>query len=220
MRSLDTHTRGAKRSSRLSVPRERNARYLLEDLANAQDDLKHFRQRWPGYYRSFRREDILRWRDELRLLWRYRFAKVIDFSKGAPAPLEISDRVKALHDAWARRFPDRSLERYICEHWLLSEARNGLVVDWEGSNRRIRANPVSLPAALAFTCVRLGERLGYCLNEDCSSRYFLRVRRDQKYCSPECAKPAKRAAKLRWWNANRASILSRRKKLRRGKKRG
>jgi len=32
---------------------------------------------------------------------------------------------------------------------------------------------------------------------------FLATRSDQKNCSVECAAPSRRAAKRRWWNANR-----------------
>lgn len=34
----------------------------------------------------------------------------------------------------------------------------------------------------------------------CAAPYFFRTERGQKFCSPECADPARREAKLRWWN--------------------
>jgi hypothetical protein len=42
----------------------------------------------------------------------------------------------------------------------------------------------------------------HCGNPMCDTPYFLRPEKTkrQKYCSPECADPARREAKLRWWN--------------------
>jgi len=44
----------------------------------------------------------------------------------------------------------------------------------------------------------------HCLNAECPSPYFFRARKSQQYCSPECAKPAQREAKRKWWNEHRA----------------
>jgi hypothetical protein len=43
-----------------------------------------------------------------------------------------------------------------------------------------------------------------CGGPTCAAPYFFRTEKGQKYCSPECADPARRGAKLRWWNENRA----------------
>lgn len=42
-----------------------------------------------------------------------------------------------------------------------------------------------------------------CVNRFCSTPYFLAARASQLYCTDECAAPAKKAAKLKWWNENR-----------------
>lgn len=34
----------------------------------------------------------------------------------------------------------------------------------------------------------------------CAAPYFFRQEKGQKYCSPECADPARRESKLRWWH--------------------
>ncbi len=34
----------------------------------------------------------------------------------------------------------------------------------------------------------------------CAAPYFFRTEKGQRFCSPECADPARREAKLRWWN--------------------
>ena len=50
-----------------------------------------------------------------------------------------------------------------------------------------------------------------CGNPDCPAPYFFATRPNQKYCTLECAKPAMRRAKLRYWNKvgkkNRAKQL-------------
>jgi hypothetical protein len=43
----------------------------------------------------------------------------------------------------------------------------------------------------------------YCEGPTCAAPYFFREEKGQKYCSPECADPARREAKLRWWNENK-----------------
>jgi hypothetical protein len=44
----------------------------------------------------------------------------------------------------------------------------------------------------------------HCGNPDCPAPYFFATKKGQKYCTPECAEPSRRASKLRWWNENRA----------------
>lgn len=43
----------------------------------------------------------------------------------------------------------------------------------------------------------------YCDGLLCGAPYFFRTEKRQRYCSPECADPARRQAKLKWWNENR-----------------
>jgi hypothetical protein len=44
-----------------------------------------------------------------------------------------------------------------------------------------------------------------CANPLCNTPYFFRPEKSkrQDYCSPECADPARKQAKLKWWNENR-----------------
>lgn len=95
-----------------------------------------------------------------------------------------------------------TLEETICEHWLKLEPVWWRVL-WEKRTRTIGIQPKCLPAMLAATCLRVVEELGFCRNPKCSRRYFFLQRRDQLYCSSECAKPARRASKLRWWREHR-----------------
>lgn len=46
----------------------------------------------------------------------------------------------------------------------------------------------------------IAKRMKLCRNRQCQYPFFLAGRRTEKYCTQECAKPAKRAAKLKWWN--------------------
>jgi hypothetical protein len=39
-----------------------------------------------------------------------------------------------------------------------------------------------------------------CTNRDCPARHFFARRSTQLYCSEECAKPAQREYKRRWWS--------------------
>ena len=52
-------------------------------------------------------------------------------------------------------------------------------------------------ALLWFADVR--DRARHCQNPDCVAPYFFAKRRTQKYCSQECALPAQREFKRRWW---------------------
>jgi len=47
-------------------------------------------------------------------------------------------------------------------------------------------------------------RLAYCANPGCSSPFFFNVRRSQKYCTEDCARPSQREFKRVWWANNRA----------------
>ena len=49
--------------------------------------------------------------------------------------------------------------------------------------------------------------LGQCQNPDCR-KLFIEAKSDQKYCSPECAKPSILAAKRKWWDENRGKKVS------------
>ena len=103
---------------------------------------------------------------------------------------------------WHLDHGSESLEHLICQGWL-SQEKGGIVVEWAWTEKRIKANPRSLPTVLAFACVHHAQQLGFCWNTECANRCFIASRNDQRYCSPECARPAKRAAKRRWWKTHR-----------------
>jgi hypothetical protein len=177
---------------------------LLVDLANMRDDgITAFRRKWDAYYERYSDDFLLTRRDELLMLWSKRFSRLPatlsskDFEESIG--LQVSARMHKLYDNWQTCLPE-PLEQFICEHWLALE-RTALVVAWSPSEKRIKANPSCLPAVLAWACVFHAKHLRICRNSEfCPQRYFLGSRRDQRYCSEECAVPAKRAAKLRWWH--------------------
>jgi hypothetical protein len=46
------------------------------------------------------------------------------------------------------------------------------------------------------------KRTRHCKNPECPAPYFFADRRNQKYCSEDCALPEQRAFKRRWWQQN------------------
>lgn len=61
--------------------------------------------------------------------------------------------------------------------------------------------PRICPFEAAMYWLQLNQRLMLrCGGPDCAAPYFFRTKKGQKFCSPECADPARRDAKLRWWN--------------------
>lgn len=181
-------------------------RRLLLDLSNTSDEgLAVFRRKWNWLYRGYKNDELLRLRNELRMLWKW------------TARVDIAEYS---HDPWLLTIDDDdqlfapgsgdSAGQVICQQWLSREKRS-ILVDWTPTEKRMRANPQSLPAVLAWACVQHAEHLGLCRNLECANRYFIESRKDQRYCSPECAAPAKRAAKLRWWHQNRGKSPRHRK---------
>jgi hypothetical protein len=178
---------------------------LLRDLANVKDGgLGHFRATWNRFYARYTERDLLKLRDELRMLWSKKYGRVhpkpLSEAFESSPRLQVSLRTASLYRVWLS-CPDVPLEGFICEHWLGLEKNSWLVV-WRSGEKQIRANPRSLPAVLAWACVFHANHLFICRNIDCPAPYFIASRRDQKFCTEECASPAKKAAKLRWWHKN------------------
>jgi len=181
---------------------------LLTDLANLMDDgILQFRTKWERFYGRDRypNEVLLARRDELRMLWAKRFARLpVGFSledfRDTPG-LPITERSEQLYSKW-QICPGESLQQFICEYWLGLNP-DSWVVSWGHGKKNIRANPRSLAAVLAWACVFHADRLHVCKNSGCAGPYFIASRRDQKFCTKECALPSQRAAKLKWWHDRR-----------------
>src|SRR5215510_14803451 len=49
------------------------------------------------------------------------------------------------------------------------------------------------------------DRALHCPNPACPAPYFFRIKKGQKFCSRECAKPSQCESKRLWWASNRGS---------------
>jgi hypothetical protein len=195
----------ARKSSRESAAlTPLKTRLLLSDLVLLdQRSIAVFRKCWNKLYRRYSDAELLKRRDELRYFWHQvapsrRFMRMEDLFQ----PTEHTEHIDNDYDYSGA--PDRGirLPQFICERWLHSE-KDGLYVDWRA--RQIKARPACLATVLAIACLYHAPYLRICQNRDCAVRYFIAARKDQKYCSPECAEPAKLEAKRKWWNANRST---------------
>lgn len=206
MSSTQHKTEKSSRESAALTPLKTGS--LLADLVLLdRDSLGRFRKRWNKFYRRYDDAELLKRRDELRYFWhevtpRRPFTRIEDLFHHT----ESTERLEEDYDRSGA--PDRGirLPQFVCEYWLRKE-RDGLYVDWRA--RQIRARPTSLPTVLAIGCLYHAHYLRICPNSDCRARYFIAGRKDQKYCSPVCAEPAKLAAKRKWWNTNRGSESAR-----------
>jgi hypothetical protein len=92
---------------------------------------------------------------------------------------------------------------------------------WGGSDTPVRLTDYALqevprvsPFEAAICWLQFNYRLMlHCANPLCDTPYFLRPEKSkrQDYCSPECADPARKAAKLKWWNEHRKNQRKSRK---------
>jgi hypothetical protein len=71
--------------------------------------------------------------------------------------------------------------------------------------------PKLCPFEAALYWLQVNQRLMLCCpGPNCAAPYFFRSAKGQKFCSPECADPSRREAKLRWWNESANSPKNRR----------
>jgi hypothetical protein len=204
MKISRTQKKTGKSSSESAALTPLKTRLLLSDLVLLDPgSMGAFRRRWNKLYRRYSDAELLKRADELRYFWHQvapsrPFTRIEDLFQ----PTEHTELLENDYDYSGA--PDRGvrLPQFICERWLRSE-KDGLYVDWRA--RQIKARPASLATVLAIGCLYHAPYLRICQNSDCAVRYFIAARKDQKYCSPECAEPAKLEAKRKWWNANRST---------------
>jgi len=191
------HNKQPKRSSDspaalIAGPRIRPAQLkrLLHDLANARDDgLERLRSDYKAQLGHYSLSQLGLYRDELRLLWpRY--------PEGIP-----NDEIES-YQKWLKARPNAEPGEMILNRWL-SRSEVGLLAVWEKGLRELMPSRADLPAMLVYGCLFFADRLCYCENPKCSVPWFIGRRRDQQYCSNDCAWPAKKAAKRKWWDENR-----------------
>jgi len=66
-----------------------------------------------------------------------------------------------------------------------------------------RPVPMNDFETIAFHLQRNLHRALYCPNPECQEPYFFANKKGQKFCSPECARPARLESQRRWWRDNR-----------------
>lgn len=83
---------------------------------------------------------------------------------------------------------------------------------WAAGAHLLEEVPRICPFEAAVYWLQVNQKLMvYCEGPVCPAPYFFRLQKGQKYCSPECADPARKAAKLRWWNDSSNSPKNREK---------
>jgi hypothetical protein len=179
--------------------RSQKLREFMQELANVRDEKldwfrkKHRRLLLDRYHSNA----CALYRDELRLLWHP--------TQGIP-----EQEWRGFED-WRKTRPTAEPGEMICNRWL-QRSEVGLLAIWEKRRRELIPSAADLPAMLVYGCLLWSDRLFYCQNSNCGAPWFIGTRRGQQYCSNECAWPAKKAAKRKWWRANRArttkSLLS------------
>jgi hypothetical protein len=193
-----------------STPRRWELRFVLSQLANTPDSgLDYFRANYAkdGLYQRDRYPDdkLLELRDELRLLWDF------DAEPGKPPDLSKARSYRegahgnSLQHMVDAAEGDSPVQTAICNYWLRRE-RLPYMVNWTKAKKEIVPVRDCLPVVLATSCVRFTGNLKICQNANCDKPYFISKRRDQKYCSPKCAAPAKRESKRMWWAENRSKL--------------
>jgi hypothetical protein len=185
----------------------RGAPVFLREVANLRNDgFKRFRRRYSPFFDRYKDTELYCLRDELRAVWTGGKQK---------SPLVAIAWKKHL-----RSEPDSPLtiQELFCNRWL-HRAHGGLLIFWDKRQRFIGPDPYELPALLAYSSHLCGDRLRVCRNRNCQARYFVAARRDQFYCSQDCAAPAIRESKRRSWDQHKGKWPSqRRRKKSSGKK--
>lgn len=185
------------------------AKHLLTELANSHDDRLAYFDGLSG--KGFESEipiDLLR-------SWK----TIIDFDSGCDDPFEPPDRdfirkhwLKLLRDAvrivWS--LPDLRSKRWAV-HSIIEQllgqgdprfiftpmAESDVVCFWRGLKP-----PGHLEEALEMLVSERSYHLAHkCANPGCLDPYFF-GKPSQKYCRVECAEPAQRKSKKKWWDNN------------------
>lgn len=157
---------------------------MLVDFANASEEWFH--KHWR---RKFVWKDLLTWTDE---------------SEGFRRSQEI---VRQVWRGTASGGYEVSRHLGLGEYGSEREAGDSpLHIDWKRGTIWFSAS--DLNEILWFTLLRYSQDLGICgsMKSDknprgtCVTPYFIKYRPQQRFCSEDCALPAQREAKRRWWS--------------------
>ena len=118
----------------------------------------------------------------------------LKFTPEEYALTEIARLARRLQEAWKE--PDMRVRE-----WRLFELRKRFQGETDPANYD---PPDFTPFEQAiFHFQQNWDRARFCENPKCPAHYFFgKDRKPRTYCSPICAGPAKKEAKLRWWNAH------------------
>jgi len=116
----------------------------------------------------------------------------------------------------------RQMIRYLeNSEWEVNAVWGGTDTAKRLTDYMLQDVPRICPFEAAVYWLQTNQRLMLrCGGPMCAAPYFFRTEKGQKFCSPECADPARREAKLRWWNdspnspKNQAAKKTRKKSLR------
>jgi hypothetical protein len=93
-----------------------------------------------------------------------------------------------------------------------AQQKSRFLQEWTGADL-LEDVPKVCPFEAALYWLQNNQRLMlHCGGPICAAPYFFRTEKGQKFCSPECADPARREAKLRWWNESPNSPKNQAKK--------
>jgi hypothetical protein len=115
--------------------------------------------------------------------------------------------------------PDGTLGRRIPADRRILEFRDAVRRAWKAPDKRSRlyavipmlarfarreGSPESAIERALFYLLDDGHLARVCGNAECPAPYYWARRPNQKYCSGDCALPAQRETKLRWWQTKGA----------------
>ena len=146
---------------------------ILLDLANLQDDsCEHFRRRFDRLDVALQEDDeaILRFRNELRIVWREEdlpFGEVLQY--------------------WGHCVNGSSLPAFR-------------VMVWRDVAHSFVPNSNILALSLGMAASEWKSKMGVCENPDCVQPYFLNGRSTQRFCDRRaCSAFGQREHKRKWW---------------------
>jgi hypothetical protein len=166
--------------------KRKDAERLLCDLANIQDFATRYPQLFVGDRNPEETATVLR--QLLRRAWQARDQRHRDWYCHGIASYYHHGR------------PDRDLKESLgpaIARGVLEPS--SLLFALREPPRR----PTTLESALLYFKKNCN-RARRCPSDDCLAPYFVARKKNQKYCSPACVKPAQRATKRRWWKKHRA----------------
>jgi hypothetical protein len=179
---------------------DRAARLLLVELLNLADEPKRIeavRQRLKraGITSVDTLEDseLLQLRLVLRAAWGARDKRLfLQTMRGLMENVSLDHTLPSseLRQIWVLEWGER---RPGSQDWFISW-HDGLIRPLPDANFR---------GTVAWGFLRLSEEIVYCQNPSCPAPFYLRRRRDQKYCTAndECARFAGREAARRYWHS-------------------